>query len=176
MRHCVEDDVMNLKNALVFLSSLALCVLAASCSNSGNDQQTGLDPRIRRLFRKTGLLELETEQGALILFIKTDATRSQMCAIAPQVVDADGIECVYVGSDIAKWDEIPGNTLSTLMNQNARRRNHVFAVSSDYLVLRSLIPLKSKPDVFRDAIEALAVEADNIERVYFAKDDSDNWK
>lgn len=167
---------MNFKNALACLSSLALCVLAASCSNSGDEPQAGLDPRIRRLFGKTGLLDLETEHGELLVLLKTSAARGQMCMIAPQVVDADGIDCVYVGSDIAKWDEIPGNILSSLMNQNARRQNRVFAISSDYLVLRSLIPLKSKPDEFRGAIEALAVEADNIERVYFDKDDSDNWK
>ena len=164
---------MNLKKSFVFLPALAFCVFASACSKSRNDPKDGLDPRIRRLCDKTGLVALPTENGEVLMIVKTTDELGQMCWIAPRVIDADGTECIYVGSYIAKWDEINEEVWGVLMNQNTRRRNNVFAESSDYLVLRALVPLASKPDDFRDAIESLAIEADNIERVYFGREDVD---
>ena len=175
---------MKSRNILVWLPMLVMSAFLVSCSDSngkpskvGNGSGVqGLDPRIKGLFEKTGLLELETENGILISILDTGGNRKQVCMIAPQVVDADGVDCIYVGSSIARWDEISEKAWSDLMNQNTRRRKNVFGASSGDLVLRALVPLNSTPEELRNAITSLAMEADDIQRVYFAKDDFDDLK
>lgn len=97
--------------------------------------------------------------------------RGQSCLVDPRVADTFGVECICVYSLVAPCDSIGGHILNEMLSENSTRCTNLWCKVGTKLALRALVPLDVSPEVFRDALERLAKDADDSEKQFTGRDE-----
>ncbi len=150
-----------------------LLVVAAIFTEDENAASQAGEPHIARIVSSSGLKYKMDDTGCYILPFSTEdeGSRSQSCLVLPEIVDADGTDCLFLGSFVASCDSIPNSVLHELLNENTTRRTRLWGEIKNHLVLRVLVPLDTPPEVFRSMAEGLALDADACEKELTGKDE-----